>query len=265
MPDFATRLAQRGAGLRPKAAPRPNATPWAAARLGGPSDIVIAPEPGTALHPMPAEPMPLPRPTLAAGPAASAPTAVTQPAANAETHRPPAIAAAAPSAPLPGAPSFQPRDALSTPYPRAEMVALAHDDHTSGPPAAKAAPAVHLPEPNLAPTEAPAVPLHRKEGEPDRKLADAPASPPPQVSSRVNAAAPGQTVPVLALPQSARPSIAAMPSAAAPEMRPIQVRIGRVEVRATPPAATPGPRPRAGAQGFGAMHMARSWLGRSFY
>jgi hypothetical protein len=57
-----------------------------------------------------------------------------------------------------------------------------------------------------------------------------------------------------------------MPEAMTPEQRPIQVRIGRVEVRASAPAVPPGPRPaRTGGQGFGAMQLARSWLGRSFY
>ncbi len=71
---------------------------------------------------------------------------------------------------------------------------------------------------------------------------------------------------MLALPQAVRPVAGAMPEAAVAGTRPIHVRIGRVEVRATPPAAPPGPRPvRTGGQGFGAMQLARSWLGRSFY
>jgi hypothetical protein len=67
-------------------------------------------------------------------------------------------------------------------------------------------------------------------------------------------------VPIVALPQAPAPR-----QAQPPEQRPVQVRIGRVEIRANQPAPPAPPRAQRAAGGFASMHLARAWLSRSFY
>jgi hypothetical protein len=151
---------------------------------------------------------------------------------------------------------------------------------TPAPPssAVKAGPALRSLDTDAAPAETPAV-AFRTAAKANPPPGDPPANTapqPPRTANPTASAPPGnrsapsaavaRPVSVLALPQSTRPATSPMTDAAAPEQRPIQVRISRVEVRASQPAAMSGPRPaRAVRQGFGAMQMARSWLGRSFY
>ena len=279
MPDFVSRLAQRGAGLRSSAAPQPASAPWAAARLGGPADIVMEPEPGMALLPEPPALAAPRRSPLTEGPAPVEAAAVTRPAVVAETPRASAVSVALPSEPSPGPPASQPQDALSAPQaPANTAAALSRVDLAPPPPAAPVAPVARFPDPDIAPVEMPAAPGSRSEAKAGLLPGNRPANPAPQVPRPASAAAPAparelpaalaatRAVPVLTLPQSVRPAASTMPEAATAEQRPIQVRIGRVEVRAAQPAAAPGPRPaQAGTQGFGAMQLARSWLGRSFY
>ena len=154
MPDFVSRLAQRGAGLRSSAAPQPASAPWAAARLGGPADIVMEPEPGMAL---------LPEPPALAAPRRSPPTeglalvataALTLPAVVAETPRASAVSIALPSESSPGPPASQPQDALSAPQaPANTAAALSRVDLAPPPPAAPVAPVARFPDPDMAPLE----------------------------------------------------------------------------------------------------------------
>jgi len=272
MPDFVARLAQRGAGLRTSAAPQPAAAPWAAASLGGPADIAFESEPGAAYRSelsapavfAEAAPSPAPASALAidhsrAPPTSRLPEALSPPtpkatieqAIVAEPPRPPAHIAAVPS-----------RDELA---------------RTLHPRVATAVPAMRYLDPGGAqaetPAAAPASPAEAKANPPPGNPSASAAPQPPRPANAAASAPPprdltaaARPVPILTLPQSTRPATAPMPDAAAPEQRPIQVRIGRVEVRASQPATVSGPRPaRADGQGFAAMQMARAWLGRSFY
>ena len=89
MPDFVTRLAQRGAGLRTGAAPQPAAAPWAAARLGGPADIVMEPEANAARRGEPPGPAAPRLSILEEGPRPSVPEATTERTVAAEAPRAP--------------------------------------------------------------------------------------------------------------------------------------------------------------------------------
>jgi hypothetical protein len=274
MPDFVTRLAQRGAGLRPSAAPQPTAVPWASARLAGPADIIMESEPSAAGHLQPYGSAAPRHSILGEGPPASAPEAATELAVVAETGRQPTpvpLLARDPPFVLPASSSL---GDLSPP-PARTTAALSRDDPalelTS--PVAKAAPAMRYLATDIAQAEISAATIARSEAQANLPPGNPPASlapqPPSPADAIVSAHPRNRPVPVLALPQATRPAVAAMPEAATLEQRPIQVRIGRVEVRAAPAASTaavPGPRAaNVGGQGFGAMQLARSWLGRSFY
>jgi hypothetical protein len=69
-----------------------------------------------------------------------------------------------------------------------------------------------------------------------------------------------QRMAVLALSQ-----MQASREAAPPEQRPVQVRIGRVEIRANQPVPPAPTRVQRADGGFASMHLARAWLSRSFY
>ncbi len=296
MPDFVSRLAQRGAGLRASAAPQPTAAPWTAAPCGGPADIAIGPEPGAARGPELPAPAPPRRAILGDGALPTAPARTSEPAVLAAAARSPEPASilprdhssALPAARLPEALSPPPKHRIEEaivadpPRPPAQVVAApSRGDPTTPPPppAVKAVPALRSLDIDAAPAETPAAPAFRTAAKANPPPRDPPANTAPQPPQPANATAsapPGnrstrsaavaRPVPVLALPQSTRPATSPTTDAAAPEQRPIQVRIGRVEVRASQPAAMSGARPaRAVRQGFGAMQMARSWLGRSFY
>jgi hypothetical protein len=264
MSNFLTNLAYRGAGLAPQIAPRVASIPsWSPAASSPYADALDRSREGSAFEP-----------GLDDGTAHSSEERITTDFVSGRAARPPTATRSS----LSRGPQ---RDDGTKIHDIVRPVDPApHSDERSGPLRPSA------PIPAGRTTAHVAVPAARADG---RSATDAHAAPgatpsvhagPQALRARANAvavephvgrdAAAAWRQPIMTLSQAksedhTSASLEVRPTVAAPEPSRIQVRIGKVEIRASPPVAPPtrAARPN-GSSGFSELRLARAYLDRSY-